>query len=243
MSLTVLAFIIITASIQSLFGVGVLLFGTPLLLLVDYPFIEALIILLPISISINLFQIAKHHAHIDRAFYKKILIFTIPFVIGFLFLVTRVNINIGLIVGLFLIFVALKSISQRIAAGVERLMRYERSYFVTMGIVHGLTNLGGSLLTAAVHGKGGPKDTMRVTTAVSYCTFAIFQIATLAVALEQIDVSWANLVYLLAGVGTFLVMDRLVYTKLDNEQYSNIFAVFLFVSGLLLIGKSIAPMF
>jgi uncharacterized protein len=242
MSLTVLVFIMITASIQSLFGVGVLLFGTPLLLLIDYPFIEALIILLPISISINLFQIAKHHTHIDRDFYKKILIFTIPFVIGFLFLVTRVNINIGLIIGLFLIFVALKSVSQSIANWVERLLRYERSYFITMGMVHGLTNLGGSLLTAAVHGKGGPKDTMRVTTAVSYCTFAVFQIATLAVALKQVNVSWANLVYLLVGVGTFLLMERLVYTKIDNERYSKIFAVFLFVSGLLLIGKSIALM-
>jgi uncharacterized protein len=49
-------------------------------------------------------------------------------------------------------------------------------------------------------------------------------------------------VYLLVGVGTFLLMERLVYTKIDNERYSKIFAVFLFVSGLLLISKSIALM-
>ena len=49
--------VIITASIQSFFGVGVLLFGTPLLLLLGYPFLESLLILLPISASINFLQI------------------------------------------------------------------------------------------------------------------------------------------------------------------------------------------
>lgn len=239
MSSTVLIFIIITAGIQALFGVGVLLFGTPLLLLIDYSFIDALLILLPISISINLFQIMRDYAHINRAFYKKILIYTIPFVVVFLYLVTQVSINMGLIVGSFLVFVALKSVSQRIAARVGKLMCYERSYFITMGIVHGLTNLGGSLLTAAVHGIGGTKDKMRGTAAISYCTFAIFQIATLIVALKEINISWVNLVYLFAGISMFFIVDRLVYTKVDNERYSKMFAGFLLVSGVLLIGKSI----
>ena len=97
MSFDIVIVIIITAFIQSIFGVGVLLFGTPLLLLLGYGFIDAIIILLPISISINLIQIAKDYRSVDFDFYKKILIFSIPFVIVFLFLVTKVQINIGLI--------------------------------------------------------------------------------------------------------------------------------------------------
>ncbi len=59
MSLDTLIIIVITSFIQSIFGVGVLLFDTPLLLLVGYDFIEAIVILLPISITINFFQIIK----------------------------------------------------------------------------------------------------------------------------------------------------------------------------------------
>lgn len=86
MSLDILIIIAATSFIQSIFGVGVLLFGTPLLLLVGYGFIEAIIILLPISVTINLFQIAKDYKSVDLEFYKNILVFTIPFVVVFYFL-------------------------------------------------------------------------------------------------------------------------------------------------------------
>ena len=47
MDYLVIVTIIITASIQSFFGVGVLLFGTPLLTLLNYSFLDCLLILLP----------------------------------------------------------------------------------------------------------------------------------------------------------------------------------------------------
>jgi hypothetical protein len=42
------------SAIQSMFGAGVLLFGTPLLLLFGHEFVDVLVLLLPISIAINL---------------------------------------------------------------------------------------------------------------------------------------------------------------------------------------------
>ncbi len=246
MAIDILLTIIVTATIQSIFGVGVLLFGTPALLLLGYPFDHALIILLPISITINLFQVIKDFRHVDRDFYKKIIIFTIPFVIVFLVLVTKFSINIGIIIGLFLIFVALKSYSKRIAGILESMVRYERTYFIVMGIIHGMTNLGGSLLTAIVHGKNYPdKDITRVTCAASYGTFALFQILTLIGAAlistgSGPEVRYReNVIYLVTGVVIFFLIDRFVYTNIDNEKYSKIFAVFLFVSGVLLVYKAL----
>jgi uncharacterized membrane protein YfcA len=240
MSIAVLLSVVVVATIQSLFGVGVLLFGTPLLLLLGHSFVDALLILLPISVTINLFQIVKHHAHIDTDFYKKILIYTIPCVVIFLFLVTRLKVNIGLVIGPFLLFVALKNFFPKIEALLESLVRYERSYFLVMGIVHGMTNLGGSLLTAVVHTKNYPRDIARVTTAVSYCTFAVFQIATLALSQGSLNIPFAtNIVYLLAGAAMFVVTEKYLYHRIDNERYRLIFAVFLAASGLLLISKAL----
>ncbi|HLB46016.1 MAG TPA: TSUP family transporter [Anaerolineales bacterium] len=240
MSGAVLLVIIVVATIQSLFGVGVLLFGTPLLLILGHSFVGALLILLPISLAINLLQIIRHRAHIDFRFYKKILIYAVPGVVIFLFLVTHARINMGLLIGPFLLIVALKNFSPNIAALLDSLVRYERSYFVSMGVVHGLTNLGGSLLTAVIHTKNYPRDVARVTTAVSYATFAAFQIATLTLSHEHGDIPYSrNAGYLLAGVLMFFLTEKFVYAKIDNDRYRLIFAFFLAASGALLIGKAL----
>lgn len=240
MTFDILLAVVATSFIQSIFGVGVLLFGTPILLLLGYEFIYSLTILLPISIAINSLQILRHHAHIDRDFYQNILFYTIPFVVVFLFLVTTSKINIAFLIGLFLLFVALKSYSSAVERYLESLVRYERSYLAVMGIVHGLTNLGGSLLTAIVHGKNYPKDVTRVTVASAYATFAIFQILTLLFAVKDLEVNvFTHGIYLTIGALIYVWTEEMLYVNIDNEKYSRIFAGFLFASGLLLIGKSL----
>jgi hypothetical protein len=240
MSFDVVIVVVVTSFIQSIFGVGVLLFGTPLLLLLGYDFIDAIIILLPISITINLIQIAKDYSSVDFDLYKNILIYTIPFVIVFLFLVTKVQINIGLIVGIFLLTVAVKDYSLIVNKFINFTMRYEKIYFSIMGIIHGLTNLGGSLLTAVVHSKESEKQITRVTVAISYATFAAFQILTLLISGLNVDIKLMGIgIYMVVGVTMFLLTEKLVYKEINSENYSKYFAVFLFVSGVLLCVKSI----
>jgi hypothetical protein len=231
---------VVTACIQSLFGVGVLLFGTPILLVLGYDFITTLVTLLPISVCISAVQVGKHYAFIDGGFYKRVLTITIPCVVFFLFLVTRWRVDINAAVGLFLIVVAMKNQSSQLKRLVQSLIRYERTCFAAMGVIHGLTNLGGSLLTAIIHGKEYEKDIARVTTAVSYGTFAVFQLITLAISMmSEPMLSGTSVVYAFTGVGTFFLTEQLVYAQLDTGRYQAIFAAFLFVSGLVLIGKAL----
>ena len=240
MSLDILIVVIITSFIQSIFGVGVLLFGTPLLLLLGYHFIQAVSILLPISLVINIFQITKDYRKVDLDFYKKILLYTIPFVVIFLFVVTKIEINIGIIIGCFLLLVAAKNYSARINEVIKSLVKYERIYFMTMGIIHGLTNLGGSLLTAIVHGKDYEKNVTRVTVAVSYATFALFQIITLVASGYSFDMGLSGIgIYLVIGIVIFVLTEKIVYMDINNQNYSKSFAAFLLISGLLLCFKSI----
>ena len=254
-SMYTLIVIIITSAVQSVFGVGVLLFGTPLLLLQYEKLTLVLPIVLPISIAINIFQVVKHYKYIDIGFYKKVFFITIPFVIVFLALVLFLeakfkNLGIGLFVGLFMLFVALKSYSRRIEKILKGFVKYEKTYFIVMGIIHGLTNLGGSLLTAIAHEKNYPKDTTRVTVGVSYGTFALFQMLTLLLAVigiisipgfaaDNMNISFSNVIYLIVGVVIFLLTEKFLYTNIDNEKYNKIFGIFLFVSGVLLIVKSL----
>ena len=87
MPVDILAALLLTTVIQSIFGVGILLFGTPLLLLLGYEFSYALSVLLPISIAINMLQVLKHYSYIDLKLYKNVLLYSIPFIVLFLFII------------------------------------------------------------------------------------------------------------------------------------------------------------
>lgn len=235
----IVAVVMATAMIQSIFGVGVLLFGTPLLLVLGYDFLTALPVLLPISLTINLLQVSRHLRQIDGRLYGQILLFAVPWIVLCLVLVTRSALNIAPIVGIFLLLVALKSVVPPIERAVAALVRHERPYCVVMGIVHGLTNLGGSLLTALMHSQPFEKDVARATTAAAYGTFALFQLLTLELGGGASQFALAPMAgYMGLGVGLFLLTDRLLYAKLSTEKFRSTFAVLLFTSGLVLIMKA-----
>ena len=240
MPLDILITVAVSSFIQSIFGVGVLLFGTPLLMLQGYNFFQAVIVLLPISLLINLSQIAKDHKSVDIAFYKKIIVYTIPFIVIFLAVLNEIKINIGLLISVLLLFVAAKDFSDRVNNFVNLVVRHERSYFILMGIVHGLTNLGGPLLTVAVHSKGYEKRTTRATVAASYATFATFQIVTLFFSNFDLDIKLSTIALSMSvGLAMFIVTEKIVYANIDAENYRRLFAAFIFLSGALLFVKSV----
>jgi uncharacterized membrane protein YfcA len=240
MPVDILFTVIAVSVIQSIFGVGVLLFGTPILLLLGYEFVEALGVLLPVSIAINTLQVLRHYEELDTAFYKNILIYSVPVVVIFLALVTSVKINVTPVIGVLLIFVALKSISVFIEHKVQSIVKYERLYLMVMGMVHGISNLGGSLLTVIIYSKHYPKDKTRVTAAASYATVALCQLLTLFWVGSEFSVSYFDKISLMqVGTVMFLLTEEILYNQIDNEKYSKLFAVFLFTSGILLILKSL----
>ncbi len=106
MQFAILFVIFFTTIIQSIFGVGVLLFGTPLMLLFGYDFQFSLTILLPISILINFFRLINKFNNIEFKFYRRLIIWTIPTIIFFLYYISASPINLNLIIGIFLIFIS-----------------------------------------------------------------------------------------------------------------------------------------
>ena len=240
MSLDILLTISVTAFIQSVFGVGVLLFGTPVLLALGYDFIDAIYVLLPVSVMINVLQIIKDHNHINFKFYKDVTVYTVPCIIASLFFITHFKINIGLFIGIFLLFVAIKDYFSLVKNFIDKAVRYERIYFIMMGIIHGLTNLGGSLLTAIVYNTNTEKRVIRATIAATYATFAIFQILTLVFANNSTVFNLKEIgLYTLVGVVIFLLSEAMVYMEINNEKYQIIFSLFLFCSGILLCLKAL----
>jgi uncharacterized membrane protein YfcA len=99
--------------------------------------------------------------------------------------------------------------------------------------------LGGSLLTVMIYSKNYSKDTTRVTAAACYAVFAVFQLLTLLVMQTEFTIAYSTKAALVqVGMLTFLFIEETLYGNIDNEKYSRIFAIFLFLAGLALIAKS-----
>tara|TARA_Y100000590_G_C15468286_1_gene919149 strand:+ start:61 stop:777 length:717 start_codon:yes stop_codon:yes gene_type:complete len=235
MSFITLIVIIITSIAQSIFGTGVLLFGTPLLLLLGYDFQNALIILLPTSILISLFQVINNINKIDFTFYKKLFIITVPLICLFLFLINVNPININLFVGSLLIVISLKGKLKSIHNFINYLIKYEQLYLIITGVIHGITNLGGALLSAIVFSKNLSKLSKRTTIAVSYLTFAFFQIITIILTFHIDVFNKLNLIYWISGVSIFLFVEKYLYFRIDEKKYIIYSNVFLFSIGTILI--------
>lgn len=221
--------------IQSLFGVGVLLFGTPLLLLLDYPFLESLLILLPISASINVMQVAKDYKDVELTIYRNILFFTIPCIVLFLVLVSKNTFNMHLLMGLLILFIALKERSRILQIGLNKLLGFNKLFYATLGVMHGMTNLGGVLLAAKVFHTPLNKHQKRVTIALSYMTFALFQIVTI-LALDT-EYQYENIGYIGVGLAVYFGVNKFLFHRISEGKYNMLLSIFLALTGLLLVGK------
>ena len=148
-------FFIVLSTIQSIIGIGVLVLGTPILLIFEFTLHEILSILLPVSILtslLNIIIIKKNY----KNFYKKInnntkfifYTYCLPsIIIGLLFLKYFSDlINFKLLVSLLILFSLL--IKFKFKNQVSKIkIKHIKIVFSLIGIIHGLTNSGGTLIS------------------------------------------------------------------------------------------------
>ena len=128
---------------QSIFGIGLLLFGTPTFLLLNYNFLDTLNILLPISISISFLQLFFSKKK-NSTFIKNFNLFTLPFLgISLYFIINFLDsINLEIFIALIIIFFSLLNINRKKFNILKKLSTIKQNFLLSLiGIIHGLTNL------------------------------------------------------------------------------------------------------
>ena len=229
-------FIVFTFSIvQSIFGVGVLVFGTPTCLLLGYPFEETLSYLLPASISISCMQVL--HGKNEIKLNKEFSLFTIPFIIIGLTLVLMkcFHLDIKILVGLMLILTGTIRLFSKIQKIMERFLRKQMILFLTgMGLIHGLSNMGGGLLTILSSSLFQDKREIRANIAYGYLIFATTQITVLAIlnpSLFRLNI----IVFPFISLLTYVCLGNSIFLKSREKMYHHLITVFIFTYGLVLL--------
>ncbi|MFN2518662.1 MAG: TSUP family transporter [Jatrophihabitantaceae bacterium] len=239
-AIAIIAMVSVLAVVQSLFGVGLLLFGTPLLLLLDVPFAVILGYLLPCSIVVSALQVATSGGLTLEPIRRQFLAITAPAVL----VTTGVAIAFGtpnrirLIVGMVLLGTAVTRFGRLQPVFARGVRRHARPLMLLLGIVHGWSNLGGGILTVICGSSLEDKVSIRRHIAFAYGTMAVLQLAVvMATARPHLEVGLWLLLPVIAGTVFLLVGQRAF--RLAGERSYQLGLTGLIVSfGAILVGAS-----
>ena len=176
----ILGYLTIIIIFQSIIGVGILVLGTPFLLILKYSIVEIFFILLPISIItsfLNLLIINFSNKYLDKSTKeesKKFIFICIPSIFVGLVIVKLLNdfLNFKLLVSFVIFFsIAIVALKNKINF---RISFFRKSILSIVGIIHGLTNSGGTLLSLALSANNN-KSYSRLNTSFFYLILATFQ--------------------------------------------------------------------
>ena len=219
--------------VQSIFGVGLLLFGTPTLLLIGYSYSETLWILLPCSVTISLIQTVDNYDLVMAK--KKVAYFSIPIMtLSLIFVVSYDQVlDISKIVGFFLLFIGVVKFSPKLQSLVEKRLQL---YYVLIGFVHGVSNMGGGPLSILMSTIYTDQVKIRANIAFVYLILALFQLIALFIidtgALQNISV-----ILMLTSLGVYLIANRYIANKINDKKYMWLINVLILTYGTLAIIK------
>jgi len=173
--------IVILVTIQSIVGIGVLVVGTPTLLLFNASMIETMNFLLPISITtsflnIILIKYKDNFIYYDLNRSKLFFIICIPFVFVGLVILKYTNklINYDYLVS-FLIIITL-IFKDNISNLLKNLsIKSTKIILMFIGIIHGMTNSGGTLLSIFSMNLNNSKSKSRSEITIFYLFLALIQ--------------------------------------------------------------------
>jgi hypothetical protein len=222
--------------IQSVFGVGLLLFGTPSFLLLGYDFANTLNILIPVSITISFLQFLSSKAK-DKNFIKEYNIYCLPFLIIFLLIALKFKylFDFKLLVAALLIFSSILILNKRKFSSFKRIF-FKLKNLVLMGIgcVHGLTNMGGSFL--AIYStliSQNTKELSRYYICYGYLVMGVIQYI-LVLILSYNDLVFSKLYYIFLVFLIYFPTQK-IFKKINDKKFSKYINLIALIYGILIV--------
>jgi hypothetical protein len=230
MDIIELLIIVLLSIFQSVFGIGLLIIGTPTFLLLGYNFFDVLNILLPFSITISLLQVI-YSKEIDSGFNKKILLYCIPSLILALSILVKYenNIDFILLISFTIIFFSILNLSKFKNIIVNDSNERINISLIILGLIHGFTNLGGSFFTLICANINKQKNLIRHNIANGYLILGAVQLLFINIFYKTLIIS--NLYYLYIPILSFFAA-QYFYNKINSHLFSKILNITVLLYGI-----------
>ena len=235
-SLIEIGVIIFLIIVQSIFGVGLLLFGTPTFLILGYDFANTINILMPVSISISILQFFKSKIS-DKKFIREYNVFCLPFLIIFLVIALKFKyiIDFKLLVGFLLVFSSILILNKRKFSSFRDIFfKFKKLVLIGIGCVHGLTNMGGSFL--AIYStlvSNNKKEIARYYICYGYLVMGILQYLTVLY-LSFKDLEFNKLFYILFALLIYFPSQKL-FKNINDIKFSKYINLIALLYGLVIL--------
>ena len=235
---TIFEFIIITflIIIQSIFGVGLLLFGTPSFLILGYDFANTINILMPVSITISILQFFRSRVR-DQKFIDEYNLFCLPFLVLFLIVALKFKyfFDFKILVGLLLIFSSILILNKRKFSSFKKtFFKFKKFVLIGIGCVHGLTNMGGSFLaiysTLVSHNK---KEIARFYICYGYLIMGILQYFTVLL-ISYKTLEFTKLFYILFALILYFPSQN-IFKNINDKKFSKYINIIALIYGILIL--------
>ena len=230
--------LILLVVVQSIFGVGLLLFGTPSFLLLGYDFPNTINILMPISISISLFQFFNSKIK-DKNFITEYNYYCLPFLFLFLILALtyRNMIDFKFYVAVLLIISSLIVLNKnKFSNFFKNFIKLKKIILIFIGSIHGFTNMGGNFLSiySILLGKN-KKKISRYYISYGYLSMGIIQYL-LILLLTFNHLNFSKLYYVLLSLIIYIPSQK-IFDEINNNKFSKIINWIALIYGILIISK------
>ena len=141
------------------------------------------------------------------------------------------------IVGVLLLLIGVIRFSSKLQALLSSMVKkHIQIYYIIIGVVHGVSNMGGgplSILMSTIYSK---KEIIRANVAFIYLILAIFQLVVLSIisnASLRIEVMWLIPISLVSYVFT----SKFISSKVNDKKYASILNIMVLIYGILAVIK------
>jgi len=233
--------IIFLSIFQTIVGIGILVLGTPILLLIGFEMIDVMMILLPLSIInsfINILYLnySNKKIKVDKILRNNFFLICFPGIfLGLFFLkLFNVYINFNLLVSLVIWMVLVLSYLHK-NKNNKFFTKFKKSLIFLTGFVHGITNSGGSLLSILIielYKKS--VNYIRYQIICFYFILALFQYLSIIIIFDYALLTKVSLNYLYCLIiGVFF--GNLLSKIIKSKQLKSIIFILAFLSSLFLL--------
>lgn len=233
MEIAIIITVFLTSLIQAQFGVGLLAFGTPILLTLGFDYITALETLIPCSIMLSAMQVVEGRKELPKERISQFLVLLPATAIGFvIWFFIREHISMKPMVGTVMILSAISMNIPQIRGRLQAfLSRFPGTSLLGIGLIHGLTNMGGSFLTFLSSTQFNSKHQIRAYVAAGYLLMAMVQFAV-AYLMNPGGFHPRLEMLIFAFVG-YQFVGRILFSKIDNRRYKSAIQVGVVVLGII----------
>jgi len=232
-------YLCLIVALQSAVGVGVLVLGTPFLLIKGYSIVEILFYLLPLSILtsvINLIIISIKKKQINFATskeFKKFYLACVPsIIVGVLILkyyqeLINFKILVGFVIILSIILIVLKN---RITFKINF---FRISILSIVGVIHGLTNSGGTLMSLILSNEKNKLDARYSITFFYFILASIQYLITVVIFKNSFIYSHELLSFLIMIFG--IILGNLFIIHVSQNIYKFLIYFLALISSIILM--------